>query len=35
MNQLKKALITHKKGDEVVLKVYRGDNEETINLNFD
>lgn len=35
MNQLKKALITHKKGDEVVLKVYRGDNEETINLKFD
>ena len=35
MNQLKKALITHKKGDEVKVKVFRGDKEETVDLKFE
>lgn len=35
MNQLKKALITHKAGDEVQIKILRGEKEESISLKFE
>ncbi len=35
MNQLKKALITHKKGDTVNVRIMRGEKEETVDLKFE